>query len=68
MATLIMPLSVASSMLMGISSISGIHSIRNCPGLALALCLSLKVKVLTDGLSVTTLFMVVTRKLLAFVN
>jgi hypothetical protein len=38
-------------MLSGISSMPGIQSIKNCPGLALLHCLSVNVKVLTVGLS-----------------
>jgi hypothetical protein len=42
---------LASKMLNGISSMPGIQSIRNCPGLALLQSLSVNVKVLTVGLS-----------------
>jgi hypothetical protein len=44
-------------MLNGISSIPGIQNMRNWPGSAFAQSLSLKVKVLTVGLSVFTLLM-----------
>ena len=67
-ATLTSPSLVTFSMLNGISSIPGIQSIKNWPGLALAHCLSVNVYVLTDGLSVITCVIVVVRKVLALVR
>lgn len=66
--TLILPFLVALKMLNGISSMPGIHSIRNWPGLALAHCLSLNIKVLTEGLSVIICSIFVVRKVLAAVR
>ena len=60
--------SVASITLSGISSTRGIQSMMNCPGLALAQSLSLKVKVLVVWFSVFTLWMRVVRKVLAAVR
>ncbi len=58
----------AFSTLSGISSMPGIQSIRNCPGLALAQSLSLTVYVLTVGLSVFTSAMRVVRSVLSLVR
>ena len=55
-------------MLRGISSTCGIQSMRNCPGLALAQSLSVKVKVLTVGVSVFTLKMGVVLRVLSSVS
>jgi hypothetical protein len=63
-----LPSFVTLRMLKGISSTPGIHSIRNCPGLASAHCLSMKVYVLTEGLSVITCVIFVVRRVLVAVR
>jgi hypothetical protein len=60
--------SAAFIMLSGISSTFGIQSMRNCPGLAFAQSLSVKVKVLVVWFSVFTLWMRVVRNVLAAVR
>src|SRR5918911_1518150 len=54
--------------LIGSSSIRGIHTIRNCPGLALELILSLKTKVLTVGVSSITCSIITVLSLSIFVG